>query len=282
MTTHEELGEFMAGFQSDPRTQMAYVGNDPAEIATSLREFATTVEDRFLVERDKHGIVAVLGVDRDEELGRSWLYGPFVRSGVTSPIEDDLWARLLPLLPEAITEIDCGFNAANERALDFANRYGFERFSEGYFMFCERSTFAPPEATIETGLLHPSEEERFVAIYDETFPHGDYSGRQLLDRRNEHRQIFGARHRGELIGYLYGEARPDFDESGIDYVGVTQESRGMGAGTALIATAAEWIFSFGISKIELYARMDNPALHLYEKLGWVRQAHILGYRKQLR
>ena len=60
---------------------------------------------------------------------------------------------------------------------------------------------------------------------------------------------------------LEGEVR-------LEAVGVTEEARNRGIGTQLIKRAEEWIVNNGLKHFGLSVKTDNPAVGLYEKLGF--------------
>lgn len=52
-------------------------------------------------------------------------------------------------------------------------------------------------------------------------------------------------------------------------VGVSEDARGKGVGTALLTALVEEAMSEGHRALSLSVALDNPALRLYERLGFV-------------
>ena len=63
---------------------------------------------------------------------------------------------------------------------------------------------------------------------------------------------------------------PAADEAYIGGLGVAADRRGLGIGAQLLAAAEDWARTHGRARLTLWAAADNaPALHLYEKAGFV-------------
>lgn len=58
----------------------------------------------------------------------------------------------------------------------------------------------------------------------------------------------------------------------LEAVGVTDRARNRGIGTRLINTAEEWIVEKDMKHFGLGVKTDNPAVRLYERLGFTRTA----------
>jgi RimJ/RimL family protein N-acetyltransferase len=97
-------------------------------------------------------------------------------------------------------------------------------------------------------------------------------------RRDSHGTVFVADDDGEIVGRL-GIARDPHPASAhvADFgVMVAATHRGRGIGAALLGAAEEWARAAGVTKLELHVFPHNdPALALYEKLGYERE----GYRR---
>lgn len=61
----------------------------------------------------------------------------------------------------------------------------------------------------------------------------------------------------------------------LDYLMVTKAQRGKGYGRALMDWAMKTFADNGVSAIEVKVVYGNPALHLYEKYGFCKEAYIL-------
>ncbi|MES2047338.1 MAG: GNAT family N-acetyltransferase [Pseudomonadota bacterium] len=71
---------------------------------------------------------------------------------------------------------------------------------------------------------------------------------------------------GEIIGFSYAAK----EDSSIWALFVRPESEGLGAGKALLALAAEWLFSIGNTTVTLGTSAHTRADRFYQRQGWTR------------
>ncbi len=125
--------------------------------------------ERWVVASEGERLVGAFGFDVDLELGRAWLYGPFVRHGAWATTADSLWAALLPLLPGDLREHELFFNVKNVDGLAFAERHGFPLHGDALILRFGRDALASlPE--LEAQELQPSQHAAFEALHARTFP----------------------------------------------------------------------------------------------------------------
>jgi ribosomal protein S18 acetylase RimI-like enzyme len=78
----------------------------------------------------------------------------------------------------------------------------------------------------------------------------------------------------EVVGWcdVLPKPRPVFRYTGVLGMGVIEQFRGRGIGSALMATTLEAAKQRGITRVELHVREHNQrAIALYEKFGFVRE-----------
>ncbi len=71
---------------------------------------------------------------------------------------------------------------------------------------------------------------------------------------------------GEVIAFSYAAT----EDGSIWALFVRPESEGLGAGKALLALAAEWLFSLGHARVTLSTSADTRADRFYQRQGWTR------------
>jgi ribosomal protein S18 acetylase RimI-like enzyme len=79
---------------------------------------------------------------------------------------------------------------------------------------------------------------------------------------------------GKVVGWcdILPIDRPTMAHGGVLGVGVLQQHRGKGIGTALVRAAIDMAKAAGLTRIELTVREQNArAIALYERLGFVRE-----------
>ncbi len=278
----DELAGFVAELNRDEAQQIGYLDSEPAQVAASLVEHGAVPHERWVVASEGEQLVGAFGFDFDLELGRAWLYGPFVRHGAWAATADSLWAALLPLLPGDLREHELFFNVKNVDGLAFAERHGFPLHGDALILRFGRDALVRlPEP--EAQELQPSQHAAFEALHARTFPNTYYSGRQILGFIDELHKVFVVAEGGVPLGYTYVEVLPEFGEGKVEFIGVNERARGRGVGARLLVAALRWMFSFAeLSEIFLTTSAENTAaIGLYRKAGF-RQIHAMrGFRKTL-
>ncbi|MHA6252818.1 GNAT family N-acetyltransferase [Oceanobacillus sp. CAU 1775] len=90
-------------------------------------------------------------------------------------------------------------------------------------------------------------------------------------QREANSNIFVAENKNELVGYLFaigGKARRNKHNVYI-VIGISDEHRGKGIGTALFQKLEEWASNHDIHRLELTVIIENEAgINLYKKVGY--------------
>jgi ribosomal protein S18 acetylase RimI-like enzyme len=84
---------------------------------------------------------------------------------------------------------------------------------------------------------------------------------------------------GRAIGYIIGTfVQHSPAEAWILRIGVKEDQRGRGTGTALLATLLEVLFTHNVQTIRLSVSPGNqPALRLYRKQGFIQEKFVCDY-----
>jgi RimJ/RimL family protein N-acetyltransferase len=101
--------------------------------------------------------------------------------------------------------------------------------------------------------------------------------RSYLDPANA--TLLVAEEGGEILGNigLLSGSLSELAHVGEFGISVARDHRGLGIGTALIASLEQWAPAHGIRRIEVRAFASNPgALRLYERLGYEREGVLRG------
>jgi ribosomal protein S18 acetylase RimI-like enzyme len=288
----DELARFIAELNRAEEHHIGYLGTDAREIATALQEADVPPHEAFIVAREGDVIVGAFGFEADTELGRAWLYGPFVRHPDWAGIADRLWAEVQPLIPAAAHERELFCEVENVNCCAFAIRHRFPPRSEDAILQFDRRSLAQlsivsaSEKLVEKGILEgrppqtppsqtvfelsPADQAAFEQLHDRLFPDTYYAGRQIIGRLDQRRKVFVALEDTALQGYVYVEAQPEFGEGNIEFIGVAEGARSRGIGRKLLAAALGWMFAFeGIESIFLSVNATNTAaLALYRSAGF--------------
>lgn len=84
---------------------------------------------------------------------------------------------------------------------------------------------------------------------------------------------FAAEFQGKVVGAAWARIINDYghvnDDTPSVAIAVLEDHRGKGIGTALLEKLLAELGHFGISAASLSVQKENPAVHLYERLGFV-------------
>jgi len=84
----------------------------------------------------------------------------------------------------------------------------------------------------------------------------------------------------EPVGLVELETSPE--EVAVSYLGVVPHARGQGIGRALLATAADFAFKSGASRLRVRAHdHEKEAIALYHRLGFTPEDAVVTYAKEL-
>ena len=289
----ERLVELAVGCQGDPNRSCHYLSSDIAALRTELREIEgvdSWTTATWVALDDARDVIGWIAAESDRQMGRIWWFGPFVADAdlpLADAIADGLFGagrRSLAQFPEHELAID----ARSSWLQRFAERNGFEAEegarSSWLRRFAERNGFQAEEGSVVLRLsdLHievpgssvrieaaaESIDSEVVALHDAIFPGTHSTGAQLFGLTGGRHDRFVARHEGDVVGYVATEVQHD-GSLYIDYVGVSDASRGQGIGRALVGTAIR-ARADEATHAHLTVRVSNAAAReLYASLGFV-------------
>ena len=153
-----------------------------------------------------------------------------------------------------------------------ARRIGFRPVRQAYVMRCERSPAVPegPFAGLEIALARPEDAKAILAIYLACGFESRSEERMravLEDGRHAHAV---ARSGDEVVAFVELETHWP-RRVWVAYVGVAQELRDRGLGSALVAFALADAFALGAkSALLMLSPANRSALRAYEKVGFRR------------
>lgn len=265
---HSEVTAFVAALNGDPEHHVGYLGEEPSAAALELVDYG--VLSTAVVARTPAGeITGFLGLETDVDLGRGWLFGPFVTAEPWQDVASLLFSELLTLAPAECTLLEMYFNRRNERCRAFAEAHGFEPYKDASLMRFtgDRLAGLPPGRGAP---LEAAQEPWVIELHDRLFPNTYNPGPRMVAGLNELNRCFVAADGGRPAGYVYVEANPKLHSGNIEFVGVEPWARRRGIGAGLVSTALRWMLTQdGIDDTWLVVDATNPAAQrLYRRLGW--------------
>ncbi len=276
------VARFIAMMNSRKEHNFTDLGINPDEIEYFIKDdlLDMPATEGFHLAYENDNLIAVWGLDYDNEKGYMYSLGPFIKHDNWHEIAEMLWGEVEKTLPSSITCMMMSMNALNTNGIEFAGKHGFKPLgTAGLILQLKQSEFIPCEHSHIVELTGEYEDD-FRDLHDRTFPGTYYSGEDIIGRCNDIRKVFV---NNPVSGYIYVEPQPEFGVANLEFIGVHPDSRGSGLGQALLSKGIEYVFSFDkINEINLTVYEDNPARRLYERVGFKISDRISGYEREFK
>ena len=280
----DEIVQFVARLNSEGEHHIGFFGEGEADIRASLAECLIPPAQGFRLAYEDDQLIGVFGVDANPEINRAWLFGPIIDHEDWQTIADQLYARVLPLIPVTIRDYDIFCDVRNTRMETFAARHGFPLNSENAVLTLAREKYTPA-APGQTKIVPFQERffEPFETLHKTLFPNAYFTARQMVEKIDENHRLFLAVQDDQLVGYHFCKIEPASESGYVDFIGTDSSVRDRGIGADLLASGVDWMLSAPTTaKINLTVNADNiAARHLYEKFGFVIDRIMRGYRKRV-
>jgi ribosomal protein S18 acetylase RimI-like enzyme len=278
----DEALAFVTRLNQESVHHISYFSESSAEIEADFAAIQPPGGYSYLALSDQGKLLGFFGVEIDKELGRCWLFGPLVDHPDWHLVAGTLYDAILADLPGEIVdqEIFCG--KENIRVREFAENQGFADYTEGAVLTLDirQHEYVP---TSNVAGFNGDFISDLNALHEELFPNTYYSARQLVDLTEDpDKRLFVSVRGGELVGYVFIQARQAFKDGYIDFLGVGEAFRHQGIGSHLVNAALNWVQTFPfVEKATLTVRTDNvPALGMYAGLGFQVESVSQAFRKR--
>ena len=268
----EQVVPFIAAQQARLDRRCTYVGLEAEGILAELEALTPTWTDTLrTVADDDGGLRGVVVVEWDDELGRSWILGPWVAG------DDSTWRATAPALldaalgqlPDDITRHEVCGDVSHALLAELAAGRGWHRSEVNHALVADRATIeAWPDAPGEAvRMANPGDLEAVRPLHDAEFPDTYASADQLLAEDGDSSWIVLVD--DGLAGYAGGKVQPD-GEGYIDFVAVHPDARGRGIGRRLVvALSRDLLAACRSGRVNLtVAERRADARALYERLGF--------------
>jgi ribosomal protein S18 acetylase RimI-like enzyme len=281
--------EFIAPLNIKAEHRIGYLGEKPEEITQELLEYGAI--DYAFVARQNGELVGFMAVDVDDELDRSYLFGPFVNLSAVSPSRPrpDNWHEVakrlvtecLAIVPDNTTaQTEMFFDRSNDNVSKLGRSLGFRTYKDvRTFRFDRtdldqigRGTGTQPEARHHSSL---------VELHDRTFPNTHLPGTRMIEGLGQNKACFVRIESDEVVGYTYLEVDDTTGSASLEFLGTAERARGRGIGADLVRTGLRWMFGFeSVSETWLVVDEGNTdARRLYERLGWAEVHRLTSMRR---
>lgn len=279
--------------QARPERRCTYVGATPEGIRAELDDLTPPWSDTLRVVTDDDGALrGAVVVEWDEELGRSWVLGPWV------PGDAAAWDELAPALldaaltqvPGAITRHEVCSDVSNELLAELAAERGWSASEVNHALVADERVVAawpddPPTIPIRDAAA--GDLPGIEPLHDAEFPGTYATAAQLLAGREDGSRVVlvvpAPERAGGIAGYGAGRVQPD-GEGFIDFVVAHPEARGAGVGTRLVtALTRELLAASTTGRVSLTVQeRRTEARRLYEHLGFRLDESFVAYSSEPR
>lgn len=280
------IANFIAKMNQHHEHHIGYCGKDALEIEQAMMDAFGDQPDLWISTLDENGqLTGVLGMDTDTDTGTVELWGPFIQCAPEQwqELAERLWEQGTNKLGENRIHIRKVYGFHNEHhanAITFMKGKGAKLKSRQVILH-NRSL---NEVSLDQGTnnriqtIAPSQYESFIQLHDSTFAGTYYDAKTLIQRssKDHHHLYVLSGSQGEIRGYVYAEADPEFNECSIEYIAVNQDHSRQGLGSLLLNKALyELNQESQVSEIRLCVDETNfGALSLYRKAGFETE-HVL-------
>jgi len=263
------------------------IWENAAEFEAEFKRFGIDPETHVIVAEEAAGeTVGFAGFLRRPESEIAGLICPIVKHGGR---RRGVGGELLRAAQELATEklgIRCataGIGTRNRAGYSLLASHGFRPVRQHFFIRCDLAPQVPAQITadFELDFAEPDDSDAILEIYlacgFEPRP-ADVMRACLLDGRH----VFAvARHDGRIVAFTELETHLK-TRAWVAYAGVTDDLRGRGVGSALVAWSLRQQFEAGtVSAMLLLSPANRTALRAYEKVGFRRSRLIDVLEKNL-
>ncbi|KAA2253623.1 GNAT family N-acetyltransferase [Solihabitans fulvus] len=287
----------LARLQADPAHHIGYHGVTVEELTEELAEFKPDWAANAVLATDESGRLAgVLSVDVNPDLGRAWLYGPYVDVPVNHPAGSRIWdqtadslyaaAQRLPAMA-GIADVELYGHVEHRRMAAFAKRHGFPAGKPSSIFVLDGAnlrTLLVHETAAESGLetrtlpTDPAIHEAVAVLHERCFPNTYLTGRQLVE--GDHTVVVALRD-NKVLGYAGGKVQQD--EYFVDFVAVEPDNRGGGIGRLLVTELVWQLAARHGARQQAAAAIagtNEASRRMFTKLGFHVHLELVSYRRR--
>jgi GNAT superfamily N-acetyltransferase len=224
--------QFIAEQQRHPATACAYLGTDAASVEADLLDLDQPWAQTLRVTTGAQGeITGAAVIEWDEEVGRSWVHGPWLSDEVTCEEAHALLGSVIAQSP--VTAHEMYASTRNQRIARLAEAAGWKAGPAHFEYVLAGPVEAPAQdPSLVLRLPHDEDEPHIAKLHEAEFPHAYATARQLLDPGQPY-AVLVAQMGGRAAGYI--AAQSEGDALYIDFLAVDPEARRQGVGASLLA-----------------------------------------------
>lgn len=271
--------------QRRPDRNVAYLGTEHEGVTAELEGLEPAWTTTARIAREDGRVVGAVAVEWDDDVGRSWVMGPWVAH------DDDRWLPLaealldaaLAQVPPAITRHEMSGDLANRQLAALAAARGWWTTEVNHALSVD-DVIVGTWADIDVAALRPAtadDLEGIRALHDAEFPGTYATADQLVAGQQDGSRVtlVADDGTGGVAAYASGHLQDD-GEGCLDFVVVRADRHGSGLGRqAIAAVARDLLPRAPLRRMSLTVQDHRvPARGLYERLGFRQEVSFVGYR----
>ena len=280
----DALIDFITSRQSDPATATCYIGTERDDLLAELEELGDAWPASALVLTDACGlIIGATVTDSDDDLGRSWIHGPWVAPGRWDALARPLLEAAVTRCPEAVTRHEFSGDVAHTDMAALAADLGWTASVPNHVFVANADAAASwPADDPRVRVARSGDVPAIQPLHDEEFPDTYATARQLVEEGGPSGQriTLVAAEGPRFLGYASGRVQAD-GAGYLDFIAVPAEARGTGAGLSLLVTVCRAIMAAAPQRNVNLTVQATPqrdaAIALYRRLGFELETTIVGY-----
>lgn len=273
--------------QRQPERNIAYLGTEVEGVTAELEGLEPTWTTTARVARADGRIVGVVAVEWDEEVGRSWVMGPWVVHDGERwlNVAEELLDAALDQVPAGIKRHELSGDTANRHLADLAAARGWWTTEVNHALSVDEAVVSAwTDADAGSTAMRPAttdDVEAIRALHDLEFPATYATADQLVAGQRDGTRVtlVAPDEAGGISAYASGHVQDD-GEACLDFVVVQPAHQGAGLGRqAVTAVARALLPRAPLRRMSLTVQEHRvPARALYERLGFRHEVSIVGYR----
>ena len=274
----------MAKYNKEKCYQIGYCAVPVDSIRKDLVESLKDEENKLIGVIEEGVLVGVIDLDIDSKKKTIDMVGPFIEKQ-----EEEEWLAIGKELFDFIfKEFDSDYeylffiHQENKIGKKLLENIQVELRGDEYVLKIERDGIKPGLID-DTGIISIDTEqyEEVITLHDGIWPGVYYSGQELIEQLDENHQIFSAKNKEEIEGYIFVEK--EVERGYVHFLAVKEPYRGAGIGRKLLNKALKWAFANNnIKKLSLCVEVENEkALSLYYNLGFEVENAYTAYKLKM-
>ena len=274
----------MAKYNKEKCYQIGYCAVPADSIRKDLVESLKDEENKLIGVIEEGVLVGVIDLDIDSKKKTIDMVGPFIEKQ-----EEEEWLAIGKELFDFIfKEFDSDYeylffiHQENKIGKKLLENIQVELRGDEYVLKIERDGIKPGLID-DTGIISIDTEqyEEVITLHDGIWPGVYYSGQELIEQLDKNHQIFSAKNKEEIEGYIFVEK--EVERGYVHFLAVKEPYRGAGIGRKLLNKALKWAFANNnIKKLSLCVEVENEkALILYYNLGFKVENAYTAYKLQM-